>query len=256
MVLHLFKLFTPGWLVTPRYWSVGRESVTEAVVDQRRPMPSYFPLSRPHSLTCSPLTASRPFIPDHSCICRLYEIKMWPLCIRNLWQVNYILLMPFLSDRPHSHIYGSDSPGQGKMVKIWHFLFRESEPYVVSLSLSVRPFIHFHCSCSDTYISWSSEKTSIFFTQAYCRSSVDQCLFFPIYRVTGSALTHLLLDHLSNSSCPSCTHDTKIWGFCLLLLVKKSRLTCFPICCLRQILDVQIIYLIERSKTLANTNNG
>ena len=97
MVLHLSKLFTQGWLVKSRYWSVGRESVTEAGVDQRRPMPSYFPLSRPHSLTCSPLTASRPFIPDHSCICRLYEIMMWPLFIRNLWQVNYILIMPSLT---------------------------------------------------------------------------------------------------------------------------------------------------------------
>ena len=249
MVLHLSKLFTQGWLVKSRYWSVGRESVTEAGVDQRRPMPSFFPLSRPHSLTCSPLTASRPFIPDHSCICRLYEIKMWPLFMRNLWQINYILLLPSLSDQPHSQIYGSDSPGREKLSKYGIFYFGESHPYEVSFSLSVRPFIQFHCSCSDTYISWSSEKTSNFFTPAYCRSSVDQCLSFPIYRVTEFALTHLLLDHLSNSSCPSFNHDTKIWGFCLLSLVKRSRLTCFPICCLRQILDVRIIYLIERSKT-------
>ena len=230
MVLHLSKLCTQDGVVTSRYWSVGSESVTEAVVDQRRPMPSYFPLSRPHSLTCSPLTASTPFIPDHSSICRLYEIKMWPLYIRNLWQVIYILLMPSLSDRPHSHISGSDSQDGKNGQNMAFFYFGESDPYVVSLSL-----LSHHCSCSDTNFSWSSEKTFNFFTQAYCRSSVDQCLSFPIYRVTGSALTHLLLDHLSNYSCPSFTHNTKSWYFCLLSLVKKSRLTCFPICCLRQI---------------------
>ena len=129
---------------------------------------------------------------------------MWPLYIRNLWQVNYILLMPFLSDRRHSHKYGSDSPGREKWSKYGIFYFGESDPYLVSLSL-----LSHHCSCSDTNFSWSSEKTFNFFTQAYCRSSVDQCLSFPIYRVTGSALTHLLLDHLSNYSCPSFTHDIR-----------------------------------------------
>ena len=95
-------------------------------------------------------------------------------------------------------------PGREKWSKYGFFYFGESDPYVVSLSL-----LSHHCSCSDTNFSWSSEKTFNFFTQAYCRSSVDQCLSFPIYRVTGSALTHLLLDHLSNYSCPSFTHDIR-----------------------------------------------